>query len=672
MSRSMGESEATREGDTRSIGSAAGSGIDWADVHRVADLQACRARYQSDPRRYEWLALGRGLELRLGLTASVFEGLRPEVDPVLLPPATVFMLGAVDGTPAGCLGHVTAEPSSRTLGGPVVSQSERRIDGSASLVDSLVQGLVESVRPLTPDVAVPRVRIVSPLDGVGDSHALAVGIAAIHALVGARVPDGTAATGGYDVARGCFTPVPVETLVTKAAAAHRWGVRRVLVVEGQEIPEAARHDGLEWSSIGADPSSLTLQVLALAGGNGEEAMRDETMIESLRLSLAVHDMQVLQAIGTPMETVFKVTEPFLAEPDAQAQAPATAVDPILAFLAADIRSRMLLHAGATAESAAWHRRASVHLGQGDLPPGMLGDHLLYQHPAHASVLALDLGILENETPGGEAHRRLDAVIEDLESRWCTRHQVLLRLFARNTRWRRRLHLARWHLEPERLVEAEADLLAEQSRWDELLSTHATERLGMRNSRISRQWNYLIEQVATEVALADPERFSRRRGGVPEFAAERIAAHPGLEVELRRRAMDPGGLSDFDLRGLLQGWWLLGDYEAEKIDLVLGAVPNHRTVGRSSLRWMEWLWRFGDSVHPSVATSLAAEIRRHQAGPGGGIGRLLALRRAAMLDQTGGDRSWFDSVASPEGPESLVTAFEGLRAKPVAVLARSPY
>ena len=137
-------------------------------------------------------------------------------------------------------------------------------------------------------------------------------------------------------------------------------------------------------------------------------------------------------------------------------------------------------------------------------------------------------------------------------------------------------------------------------------------------------------------------------------------------------MDPGGLSDFDLRGLLQGWWLLGDHEAEKIDLVLDAVPNHRTVGRSSLRWMEWLWRFGDSVHPSVATSLAAEIRRHQAGPGGGIGRLLALRRAAMLDQTGGDRSWFDSVASPEGPESLVTAFEGLRAKPVVVLARSPY
>ena len=195
---------------------------------------------------------------------------------------------------------------------------------------------------------------------------------------------------------------------------------------------------------------------------------------------------------------------------------------------------------------------------------------------------------------------------------------------------------------------------------------------MQNSRISRQWNYLIEHVATEAALADPERFSRRRGGVPGFAAERVAAHPGLEAELRRRANDPGELSDFDLRGLLQGWWLLGDHDAGRVEQVLEAIMNHRVVGRSSLRWLEWLWRFGDSVHPLVVESLATEIRGHQAGSGGGIGRLLALRRAAMLDQASGDSSWFESVAPPEGPDSLVAAFEGLRSTPGMVITRSPY
>lgn len=658
----MGESEGPRGEAAESLG--------WADVYRGSGLEACRDRYRQDPRRYEWLAFGRGLESRLGRPTDLFEGLRPEVEPAILPPATVFMLGAAVGPPPGCLGHVTAEPTPRTMGGPVVSESNRRIDGSRSLVESLVHDLVDSVRPLVPDVTVPGIRIVSPLEGVGDSHALAVGIATIHALVGARVPDGTAATGGFDVARGCFTTVPAETLVAKAAAAHRWGVRRVLVVEGQEIPDAARHDGLDWSSIGADPSCLTLQVLSLAQCGDGEAELDEALVEALRLSLAVHDMQVLQARGTSMEAVFEVTEPFLAAGDAGDHPPG--LDPILAFLAADIRSRMLLHAGATEASAAWHRRASLHLGHGDLPPGILGDHLLYQHPAHASVLALDLGVLEADSPGGEAHRRLDAAIEDLQSRWCTRHQVLLRLFARNTRWRRRLHLARWHLDPERLADAEEDLLAEQARWDELLSMHATERLGMRNSRITRQWNYLIEHLATEVMLSDPARFSQRRGGVPESAAARIAAHPGLEAELRRRAAEPAELSDFDLRGLLQGWWLLGNHDAEGIAPVLAAIAAGRGGGSSSLRWLEWLWRFGDSVHPLVASSLAAEIEGHQDGPGGGIGRLLALRRAAMLDQCGGGSAWFESVALPGGPDSLVAAFEGLRADPAMVIPRSPY
>ena len=393
------------------------------------------------------------------------------------------------------------------------------------------------------------------------------------------------------------------------------------------------------------------------------------VIDTFRVSLAVYDMQVVRSLGTSIDTIFEVTGSFLADDGSPA------VDPVLAFLAADIRSRVLLHAGRSSEAADWNRHAISLLGQGDLPPGLLGDHLLYEHPAHASILALDLGILESTGSDGEPHRRLDAAIEDLDRRWCTRHQVLLRLFARNTRWRRHLHRARWNLDPALLEQADADLMAERHRWHELLDLHATGQLGMGNSRLSRQWNYVLEHRISEVALLEPERFAFREAGPSDAARRRVTEEPALVAEIRAREKDPGALSTFDLRGLLQGLWLLGESDDMMRDRIARTLQGLPAPARHA-RWAEWLWRFGTSPHGLVREILEGELDRHRVDSddpsSGGIARLIALRRASILDELHGGTRWLDSVAAPSGPRSLVDAFEDLRSTPASIMARTPY
>ena len=110
--------------------------------------------------------------------------------------------------------------------------------------------------------------IAIPREGVGDSHALAAGIAGVLALFGCRCRASTAATGGYDAATGLFTPVPSATLGAKLAAAERWGIRRIMIVDGQAfdgVPgfsPAALDDpprswrGIELRTLPADPAAL--------------------------------------------------------------------------------------------------------------------------------------------------------------------------------------------------------------------------------------------------------------------------------------------------------------------------------------------------------------------------------------------------------------------------------
>ncbi|MAC19623.1 MAG: hypothetical protein CMJ23_08150 [Phycisphaerae bacterium] len=674
--------------------------LDWAAVYRELDLETGRARYHEDL-RYERIALGRGLAERLG-RPDVYEGLRPEVEPQRLPPATVFILGATAGESPGCLGHVSAASTIRSLGLVSVGGSDATIRGAEEVVSGVIAATLDAVRPLAPDAGSPRLEVVTPREGEGDSHALAVGMASLHALLDASAPQGLAATGGFNPETRRFTTVSPVTLSAKAAAASRWGITRVLVVDGQVIPKSARLPGIEWLPVSADPAGLLLALLQPSA-----VKRDPVSQDVLRQALALYDIQVARSRREPLSTVFRVTSPYLAMFDADVDAdvdstlqagagsigtedpggwtpPAEAAiatalqdfrgDPILSLLAADIRSRVLLHAGRTIEASGWNRVVAALRGRGDLPPGLLGDHLLYQQPAHESMIAIDLALLDDDADG--SHARLDRAISSLDQGWTTRHQKLLHLFATNTRWRRRLYRARRDLDLDGVVAASRDLLRHRPWWSGLLEDHATRNLRMGNSDLARQWNYLIEHHLTHASLSDAPGHALAGARVPRAVRDEVRADTDLVAEIRRREAAIAELSAFDVRGLLQGWWLLDEVDVERGRRVL---ESHQV---DSI-WIEFMRRFVGDEDAVVVDGLRAALVPHL-GEGSaevnesvaGIGRLVALRRAAILDAAeirgDGTRGWLHSIRTPVGPASLRRAFLDLRAAPGSIMVRTPY
>ena len=665
--------------------------LDWAAIYREPDLESGRVRYHEDL-RYERIALGRGLAERLG-RPDVYEGVRPEVRAQRLHPATVFILGAATGEPPGCVGHVSAIPTVGRLGLVEVGGSTDTIRGTGETVAAVISATLEAVRPLAPDSGSPRLEVVVPRMGEGDSHALAVGMAALHALLGATTPRGLAATGGFDPTKGRFTPVSPVTLSAKAAAAKRWGIGRVLVVDGQPIPAAARLEGIEWVSVSEDPAGLLLTLL-----QPSSSQDDPVSPEVLRQALALYDIQVARTRREPLSTVFRVTAPYLSvfdsgsdsdgrksvgdftpptPPELRRRVQDFSGDPILALLAADIRSRVLLHAGRTVDAAGWNEVVIALRGRGDLPPGLLGDHLLFQQPAHESMIAIDLALLDDEPEDASGpHTRLDRAIDSLEGGWITRHQALLHLFATNTRWRRRLYRARRDLDLAGVLGAAEDLSRHRNLWNGLLEEHATRDLRMGNSDLARQWNYLIEHHLTDASLRDVAGHAVATGRVPQPVGERVRADRDLVAEIRRREASLVDLSAFDLRGLLQGWWLLDEIDAERGRRVLA---SHRP----DPIWIEFLRRFVGDRDPVVVDGLRAAVSPHRSAAAtdgsdavAGIGRLVALRRAAILQAadipSDDGRGWLDSIRTPEGPESLRRAFLDLRAFPDSIVVRTPY
>lgn len=684
----------------------------FEDVYALPDLEAAGMAFRRS-RHGRWLALARGLAEALGHAAPLEPSVRPEIEPVSLPAATVFLLAATDRTPPGCLGHVAARPATWSLGMPGAGESSSRIADGADLVEAVVGRVVSSVRTLSPDAIRPETSVSVPFAGAGDSHGVAVAIASMHAMLRARVPFGLAATGGFDEASGRFTPVPLETLPAKLAAAERWRVRTLVVVEGQVLPEAMPH-GLRVIRMSPDPGALPLLVLELADLVTTQSPSGAAEADSRRAwqqALALYDLRVATGLEEPVDSVLAKTAPFVepvvsgleatrmpSKDAVRAAFEATTSDPLVVGLAADIRSRALLHAGRSVE-AAWWDAVSVGLrGLGDLPDGMLGDHMLYRQPAHRSILAIDLGDLDDpddrgasNTGGGHPHAVLDSAIRDLEGRWCTRHQALFAIFASNTRWRRRLYLARRDLDLGRFEQAASDLLRWRHRWEDLLEVHARHGLGMGNTDLARQWNAVLEHAVTEVSLRDPEGFSTGGGedGLRRGIASRWIEDDLLlrDLEDRHAAIDT--LSAFDLRGLLQWLWLQGEQPLPEVvvtrcRVVLGETEKHPV---SAVRGVaEWWWRLpglADADRQLVLGvlrgSLDAELVGGTHADGGratGVHRIVGLRRARILDLEGLDgppkRSWVDSVARPDGPGSLQQAFDDLRSQPESLLVRVPY
>lgn len=681
----------------------------FADVYALPDLEAVVTAHRRS-RHGRWLALARGLAEALGHAAPVEPSVRPEIQAVSLPPATVFLLAATDGSPPGCLGHVSARPAAWSLGMPGAGESASKIADGADLVEAVVGRVVSSVRALSPDAIRPETSVEVPVAGAGDSHGLAVAIASMHAMLRARVPAGLAATGGFDRASGRFTAVPLETLPAKLAAVERWGVRTLVIVDGQVLPECLPPE-LRVIRMSPDPGALPLLVLELADDVARASRPDAPSVDARRAwqqALALYDLRVATGLDEPVDAVLAKTAPFveavasgleamrIPSEDAVREAfEASTADPLVVGLAADIRSRALLHAGRSVE-AAWWDGVSIGLrGLGDLPDGMLGDHMLYRQPSHRSILAIDLGDIDDPdattAAGSHPHAVLDAAIRDLEGRWCTRHQALFAIFASNTRWRRRLYLARRDLDLGRFDQAASDLLRWRHRWEDLLEVHARHGLGMGNTDLARQWNAVLEHAVTEVSLRDPEGFSTGGGddGLRRGIASRWIEDELLLRDLEDRHAAIGTLSAFDLRGLLQWLWLQGeeplpDGVATRCRVVLGGTEKHPV---SAVRGVaEWWWRFpglADADRQLVLGllrgSLDAELvggTHADRGRATGVHRIVGLRRARILDLEGLEGSpkgnWVDSVARPDGPESLQQAFDDLRSQPESLLVRVPY
>ena len=710
-------------------GPKATSRITWAKAYGCDDPRETLERYNAAREEQGWISIARAFESRLRIPRFVPDSLRPEIIAANLAPATIFLLAATNEDPPGRIGHVSAELAVSSFGSTTVEMPGKRLAGGQIVADEVTKSLLKVVRFLAPDATAPSFQIVIPREGVGDSHALACGLAGMLAMLGTGSRVGVAATGGFDVIKRRFVPVPASSLRSKLEAAHRWGVQRLFVVEGQsfegvpDFPDRSGHSlGISWSGIEiievpSDPAALPVQVAEHVALNPPHA--------ALRHALGLYDFNVARLLETTLDAVFEATAPFIPDSirdemalltdDADccdASQPASDVqhersaggvtDPILILMAADIRSRKCLHEGRSAEAAAWLEIARRHRFQGDLPDGVIGDYLQYEQAAHRAIVALDQGDLRDSEPAGGVHAELDELISDLDQRWCTKHQAMQQIFLQNTRSRRVLYLARLTGREDLRTQALDDCLAGRSRWQELLEDHAAKKLKLGNTTIRRQENFWIEHLVTQASMIDPTAFGTGSWHPSGSSITGLEEAQGVWTE--SAAFEVRDLSSYDLLALVQWRWLTQAVDRNELETIrirlLGmvkALPAEATAGHPICSVAEWLLRIDTagmldrtSLHQLLADALVPHVHDPRETPevgvpsidllSGSIQRVLALRTAAVLDQEKVSintkeldaPSWLSSIRSAARPDSLKSLFDEVRSDPSLVVARCPY
>ena len=703
------------------------TGISWRRVYECPSPTAFRARHRERPEERGWIALDRTFTERLE-SAPVFEpDFAPEIGSLPLFDAMVFLLAATRTDPPGRIGHVAARTAARFSGRATVRMTGAPLHAGEQVVERVVDRLLEIHRVLAPEAAAPEFEIAIPREGVGDSHALAAGIACVLALFGCRCRASTAATGGYDPVTGRFRPVPAATLGAKLAAASRWGLRRIMVVEGQafdginDLLPVSGHGGppgspaspgswvwrgIELRALPADPAALPIRVV--------EEIAQAPRVDVLRQALGLYDRHVARNLGTTLEAVHEATAAFLparfdvevarrcdggGERDGigEGSNQDEGIDSILALMAADIRSRKNLHAGRSEEASAWFEIAKRFRGRDDLPDGVLGDHLLYEQAAHRAVIAIDQGVLEDDGTGTGPHAVLEDRLTDLDRRWCTTNQSMQRIFLANTRARQRLYLGRLELDVGRCEAALADCLAHESRWASLLETYAGRRLRLGNTNLRRQENFWIEHLVTFAMLQDPRGFDRLAWRPDRRPLEGLlqARTPWMERNEGEAAddsahADPGA---YDLLALLQWHWLAaGGATPDQLRAAAGRLLELAAAARTGepphplpaiAGWLLRLDADGVLDRPALHRILIEAVRAHvipavgSPDPGAGsIQRVLAHRSARILDlegvSNGAGGGWAETVSTVLRPASLERYLHRIIEDPELVLARCPY
>ena len=594
------------------------SAIPWSEIYAMGSLEAAADHVVRSPRaRREVLAGVRGFSKRTGRAVDISADHEPSVGPIGPPRKAIFLIGATaDG---GCIGHVVAYLPRGRVSNTTEDVHAKQIIGSSEVIDAVLK----TIAPLAPEVPRPLIEHIMPVTGSGDSHALAVGLAATLALLGVDAGVPVAATGCWDHPRQRFKPVPEVTISAKLAAAVRWGIPKVLVVEGQEIHDPP--EGVEIITVPSEPGALPLAVV--------EHVAESVASVDMAKALGLYDMQVARNTQVSPEAVFKATEKFADE---------SCSDPILRQIAADIRSRTCLHAGRSAEAIEWLHIALALRGESWLPDGLVGDYLMYQQAAHHSVTMIDQGSLEDPPGGPYIHGEVDRLISELSSRWCTRHQSLCLIFLQNTRARRLEYLARLKLDPSILVQAKKDLFAQRDSWVQLLDDYAVGQLQMADTTLRRMHNQIIDCAVTQVSLEDPSAFGRT-----DWRPDTVAIASGLRPVVWAAKMHSLDSADqvglYDLVALLKWWWLAGVPEDIDLNGVWDIVDSRWPEDSERLvPWplplvIEFLLRLDDGGLPKsdILERLERAVYSLHSSPEGSILRVLSIRSEALLASSGG-------------------------------------
>lgn len=597
--------------------------IPWALIYAAPSRGDAVAEALKAPRtRREVIAGLRGLDDRLGGGLFPPEH-EPDIPAVAPPRRTIFLLGATSST-SGVLGHVAGyQPRGRPKSDAAASD---RVLGAAEVVDHVL----ETMAPLAPEAPRPLIEHVMPVPATGDSHALAVGLVAVLTLLSVDALPSIGATGGWDAHLRRFRPVSADSLQAKLAVAKAWGIKRVLVIEGQEGIEETDIEVIE---VPTDPGALPLAAIQFAAG--------EVASASIRRALGLYDIQVARRHTTAIGTIFAATEPFIAGgPNS---------DPVLRQISADMRSRACLHRGESEEAAKWLDIALRLRGESFLPDGLTGDYLLYQQPAHHSITRIDQGLIRDDP----IHQRVDALIEDLSGRWCTKHQTLCRMFLRHTRARRWEYVARLEGAEALLALAIEDMFVEQASWEPLIDGYALQTLRMGDTTVRRVHNQLIDLAVTEAVLTNPEGFGSVDWRPPETPlVERLSAFVWTEG-LRQL---PPDASIYDVVGALKWSWLCKVPMPEGCESIVDPQKGfpHTLAAEFLLR------------HGSVIARAQLEASLSEAKPDGSIIRVLALRTASLVGVS------LDTVALPMSTSYLHQLYEELCEEPSTLVARCPY
>jgi len=565
---------------------------------------------------------------------------------------------AIEGFPAGSMPILTVRNGEgelalvRAVGrGGSLADSIEPVEAGDRQFNTATTGAMAAVlstaRRYLPEARRPQVRFECDRRArlAGPSAALPAAILFWAELLGLQLPDDLVATGGFD-GNGRFAPVDPATLPAKFAVARAWGYRRILLVEGQEVPDGCGDPSrsLEIHHVPPDPLRLLAFLLPVIEEcvRGDRAATRAAILALLAVDLATDDRAGLAAIDP-------VVAPFLGE-----GTPAN-----LRLLAHDLRSRHLLHAGRTDESRHHHELAEGLVGRDDRPEGVLGDMFAYERFAHGQMLAIDRGEFGEETT--EA-RRLEAALHELESKWCTRHERLMRIFLRNTRSWRRNFAGRLARDGNLLREAWEDRVGLREQWPDLLGGLAQE-LGRADTTVGRAESELLD-VAHALAVLEgsiPTGWKDlirgfTAGAGPPPATSRLDSFGPL-TWIRRRIVLGEPVAAAELESLAQGLGTVEDpmpfQYVRAAELAIGLAPP-------GTPWV------ADLAAKIARSSLFREDRADE----GSILRVLSLRAHATIRPILGDAAPAPLV--PAEGTALRRLFDGLAADPATIAVRCPY